>query len=273
MVAPTPPPLRTRTSSRNEESRLTTRFFLLSFPIPSRTNTYLDRSDYDDPSTTTLRSFSFDLWITDNRIRWTRRSSYSMINRAPPSPPPFHPAFFFFLSFFHPNPPNFHLLRDSRSVESLRTMIKRRSNANRNCFNSCFLVFQSRSIASRSILSHGPWKLSRYRSKTLNRGLSSRLKLVPRPLPPSNSNHRIAPQPRFSLFLREIKPNNGRRTVMLLRKKGAKRSSIPVPILSVVIKSVLSESTNRAESRFRDSVEFFWNKFKVAWQHFILVIY
>lgn len=96
--------------------------FYYHFPpsrSPQHLSRLLDRSDYDDPSTTTLRSFSFDLWITDNRIRRTRRSSYSMINRAPP---PFHPAFFssftrirqifssfrdffpFFFFFFHLSP-------------------------------------------------------------------------------------------------------------------------------------------------------------------------
>lgn len=74
----------TRTSSR----RIASLSFFFSFYFPpsepskSRTasNTYLDcspASDYDDPSTTTVSSFSFDLWITDNRIRWTC-SSYPL---------------------------------------------------------------------------------------------------------------------------------------------------------------------------------------------------
>lgn len=43
-------------------------------------------SDYDDPSTTTVSSFSFDLWITDNRIRRTC-SSYSPYDQSRPNHP------------------------------------------------------------------------------------------------------------------------------------------------------------------------------------------
>lgn len=82
-------------------------------------------SDYDDPSTTTVSSFGFDLWITDNRIRRTCSSCPPLPSSPYPAPrwsiatsatlctPPFngsHPVFLSFFSFFTRMPrrsPNF----------------------------------------------------------------------------------------------------------------------------------------------------------------------
>lgn len=48
--------------SRNHNSRLVRKQLQSTMPLR------IARSDYDDPSTT-VSSFSFDLWVTDNRIR------------------------------------------------------------------------------------------------------------------------------------------------------------------------------------------------------------
>lgn len=48
--------------SRNHDSRLICKQLQSTMPVR------IVRSDYDDPSTT-VSSFSFDLWVTDNRIR------------------------------------------------------------------------------------------------------------------------------------------------------------------------------------------------------------
>lgn len=144
-------------------------------------------SDYDDPSTTTVSSFSFDLWITDNRIRRTC-SSYSPYDQSRPNHP-LHtthqrkPPCFSFFPFFTRMPesfPKFSLL---------------------SVFLSFYLLSSS-GDSSNNWTNFRPWihSLSVYRSsKTLNRGLSSRLKLPLRFEPPPSPLLRdeSALRPRF----------------------------------------------------------------------------
>ena len=93
------------------------RFFYFYFPTVARTtkpsgsdcveprSPLLVRSDYDDPSTT-VSSFSFDLWITDNRIRSTCFAfplslSLSHDQSPPTLDSPKRTCFFFFFFFFY----------------------------------------------------------------------------------------------------------------------------------------------------------------------------
>lgn len=170
-------------------------------------------SDYDDPSTTTVSSFGFDLWITDNRIRRTCSSCPPLPSSPYPAPrwsiatsatlctPPFngsHPVFlsFLFLRGCHVVPQifssfrsrflSFHLLSSGVSNDSnFRELLE-------------FLLLD-RSIPSSS-RDHRPWIHSRVVETALNRGLSSRIKSSPADrCSPSNWNRHYCAtiRPRF----------------------------------------------------------------------------
>lgn len=173
-------------------------------------------SDYDDPSTTTVSSFGFDLWITDNRIRRTCSS-------CPLFPPPpillrddqsrpvplcaHHPSteatLFFFLSFLflrgcHVVPQIFSSFR-SRFL-SFHLLSSGVSNDSASNFRQLLeFLLLDRSIPSSS-RDHRPWIHSRVVETALNRGLSSRIKSSPADrCSPSNWNRHYCAtiRPRF----------------------------------------------------------------------------
>lgn len=213
----------TRASSRRIASLFSPRFFFSFrsiFHQESDRVRHLSRllapaSDYDDPSTTTVSSFGFDLWITDNRIRRTCSSCPPLPSSPYPAPrwsiatsatlctPPFngsHPVFLSFFSFFlrgcHVVPQifssfrsrflSFHLLSSGVSNDSnFRELLE-------------FLLLD-RSIPSSS-RDHRPWIHSRVVETALNRGLSSRIKSSPADrCSPSNWNRHYCAtiRPRF----------------------------------------------------------------------------